>query len=103
MDRAHRRDAQRHHAVGVTMARAKKNITVEGFEELDRALQSVGDRAGGILLHNAVEKASQPIVEEAQRLAPKKTGALADGIHAESTRFKVGQAQFDISYNKKQW
>jgi HK97 gp10 family phage protein len=80
-----------------------KNRTsyLEGADKLDAALKRIGDRATGLLLREAVQKGADIIAEDAKRRAPRKTGALAEGIHAEITTSKQGQAVADVSYNKK--
>jgi len=85
------------------MAKKSRTAYLEGAEELDAALKRLGDRATGLLLREAVEKAAEPIVEAAKEKAPKRSGALAEGIHGEVTTSKQGQAILDISYNKKQY
>jgi HK97 gp10 family phage protein len=85
------------------MDRKSRTSYVEGADALDAALKRIGDRATGILLREAVQKGADIIADEAKRLAPKDTGALAAGIHAEITTSKQGQAVADVSFNKKQW
>lgn len=85
------------------MARKNRTTYLEGADELDRALKRIGDRATGILLREAVQKGADIVADEAKRLAPKDTGALAEGIHAEVTTSKQGQAAADISHHRKQW
>jgi len=82
-----------------------KNRTsyVEGADVLDHALKRVGDRATGLLLRDAVQKGADVIAEEAKRKAPRRSGALAEGIHGEVVTSKQGQAVADVSFNKKQW
>lgn len=84
---------------------AKKNpvMHLDGFEELNAALRSVGTRAGGLVLRDAAEAGAKVIAEEARRLCPKKSGKLAEGITAEVGRLQQGRAQFNVSFNKAQW
>lgn len=87
------------------MARMRKNKTayLEGFEELNKALRSVGDRVTGKILRNAAEKGSEVIAEEAKRLAPRDTGALAEGIGYKDHRLQQGRAQVNIGIGKGEW
>lgn len=78
-------------------------VHVDGFEALNKALRSVGNRTGGLVLEKAAEAGAKFIVDEAKRLAPKKSGALASGITAQVGRMQVGRVQINISYNKRQW
>ena len=83
----------------------KKNPVahVEGFEELNKALRDVGNRAGGLVLEKAAEAGAKIIADEAKRLAPRKTGALAEGITIEPARIQNGRAQINIGFSKKTW
>lgn len=76
---------------------------LEGADELNAALRSVGDRAGGLLLKRAAEAGAAVITEEAQRLAPRDSGTLAEGITAQPGRIQQGRAQIDISFDKSDW
>jgi HK97 gp10 family phage protein len=84
---------------------AKKNpvLHVEGADALNKALRSVGDRAGGLVLRKAAEAGAKVIEDEAKRLAPRDTGALAAGITAEARRIQQGRAVFDIGIGKREW
>lgn len=85
------------------MARKTQAVYVEGFDELNKALRSVGNRAGGLVLRNAAEAGAKVIVDEAQRLAPKKSGKLAASIRAVVGRLQAGRVQVNISYGKDAW
>lgn len=87
------------------MARPRKNplIHLEGADELNQALRRVGDRASGILLKQAAEAGAEVIADEAKRLAPRDTGALADGITAKVHRAQHGRAQVNIGIGKREW
>ena len=76
---------------------------VEGFEELNAALRRIGERATGLLLRNAAEAGAKVIEDEARRLAPRATGALADGISIAPGRLQSGRAQINVSFGAKQW
>lgn len=84
---------------------AKKNpiAHLEGAEALNAALRSVGDRAGGLVLKRAAEAGAEVIAAEARDLAPRDTGALAEGIHAEAGRVQQGRAQFNVGPSKEEW
>lgn len=87
------------------MARKRKNplLHLEGADELEAALKRLGDRTTGLLLKQAAEAGAEVIAEEARRLAPRDTGALAEGIEAEVHRLQQGRAQFNIGYGKEEW
>jgi HK97 gp10 family phage protein len=85
------------------MVRKNTVAYLDGADELNRALKSVGDRASGLLLRKAGEAGARVIVDEARRLAPKKSGALAEGITAEVARVQVGRVQVNIGYSRKTW
>jgi len=76
---------------------------VEGADELNRALRQVGDRVTGLLLQQAAEKGAEIIAEEARRLAPRDTGALAEGIGVQPGRLQQGRAQMNIGPGKAEW
>ena len=78
-------------------------VHLEGAEELNRALRSVGDRAGGITLRNAAEAGADVIAEQARANAPRDTGALAEGITTQAGRIQQGRAVINIGYRKAQW
>jgi len=87
------------------MARKRKNATVhlEGAEELNQALRSISDRAGGHLLKEAAEAGAEVIRAEAQAQAPKDTGLLSQSLTDEPKRLQVGRAQIDIGPGKEAW
>jgi HK97 gp10 family phage protein len=85
------------------MARKNPVAFLEGAEELTKALRSIGDRATGLTLKKAAEAGATIIAEEAKRLAPRDSGDLAEGIHAEPGRLQQGRAQFNIGFGAKQW
>lgn len=73
-------------------------VSVSGLMELDKALGELPKATGRNVLRRTLNKASQPIVKEAKRLAPVSTGALRDSITA-STRVKnkVGSAEYSAA------
>ena len=84
---------------------AKKNpiVHLDGADELNAALRSVGLRAGGLVLKSAAIAGAEVIAGEAKRLAPRDSGDLAEGIHAEPGRIQQGRAVMNIGIGKKQW
>ena len=84
---------------------AKKNpiAHLDGADELNAALRQVGNRAGGLVLKHAAEEGATVITEEARRLAPRDTGALAEGITAQPGRIQQGRAQINIGIGKAEW
>jgi HK97 gp10 family phage protein len=85
--------------------RQRKNplFHVEGADELNEALRAVGDRATGIILRDAAEAGAAVIAEEAARLAPKNTGALAEGIQVKAARIQQGRAQINVGISRDEW
>jgi HK97 gp10 family phage protein len=70
-------------------------ISVSGLRELDRALGELPKAAAKTVLRRTLEKAGQPIADEAQRLAPVDTGKLAKRIVVSPRiKNKVGKAEF---------
>lgn len=70
-------------------------VSVSGLRELDRALGMLPKSTARNVLKRTLDKAAQPIVAEAKRQVPVKTGTLRDSITA-STRIKnkTGSAEF---------
>lgn len=87
------------------MARKRKNpiAHVAGAEELERAMNAVGDRVGGLLLRDAAEDGAKIIAAEASRLAPKDSGDLAAGIGTAIYRRQTGRTRVNISFGKEEW
>lgn len=87
------------------MARRRKHpvVRLEGADQLNKALRSVGNRAGGLVLQNAAKAGAEVISEEAKRLAPKDSGDLAEGIDIEVHRLQHGRTQVNIAPGKRQW
>ena len=57
-----------------------------GGPELAKALEALPKAVQGKTLEDALLKSAEPIVEEAERLAPKLSGELATDIEAEPGR-----------------
>jgi HK97 gp10 family phage protein len=53
---------------------------VEGLRELERALAELPKATAKNTLKRTLKLAAQPIADHAQRLAPRDTGGLAEGI-----------------------
>jgi HK97 gp10 family phage protein len=85
------------------MSKRNPVVSVDGFDELNAALRAVGNRTTGLVLEKAAKAGAEVIAAQAKRLAPRDTGALADGIDVEPGRLQQGRAQYGISYNKRQW
>ena len=70
-------------------------VRVDGLAALDRALGMLPKATARNVLRRTLDKAAQPIVVEAKRHAPVKTGTLRDSITA-STRIKnkTGSAEY---------
>lgn len=67
------------------MASVKSSVKLEGFSELLEAMQDLSKSTQGNVLKRAVSRAGADFADAAAALAPKKTGALKEGI-------KVGKA-----------
>jgi len=61
---------------GLPLAKLK----VEGLRELERALAELPKATAKNTLKRTLKLAAQPIADHAQRLAPRDTGGLAEGI-----------------------
>jgi HK97 gp10 family phage protein len=76
------------------------SFQVDGFEELfvrmDQIKEEIGKGKTDKVWRNMLKSAMTPVLEEAQRLAPKDTGQLADHIylkvHRPMARDKSGKA-----------
>jgi HK97 gp10 family phage protein len=62
-----------------------------GFRELEKALEDLTKSAGKGVLRRSLIKASKPLADKAQSLAPRKSGAL-QGSMAVSTKLDKRQA-----------
>lgn len=70
-------------------------VTVSGLAELDKALGQLPKATARNVLKRTLTKAAAPIVDEAKRLVPVKSGKLKNSIIA-STKIKnkVGRAEY---------
>jgi HK97 gp10 family phage protein len=71
------------------------SVKVSGLAELDKALGELPKATARNVLVRTLNKAAQPMADEAKRLAPVKTGKLRDSIMV-STRVKnkTGNAEY---------
>jgi HK97 gp10 family phage protein len=61
-------------------------LRITGAKELEASLRSFGSSFASRLGNKALKAGAQPIVEEAKRLVPVRTGALRDSITAVVSR-----------------
>lgn len=66
-------------------------MKVEGLAALEAKLTELGAELGQKVLAAAARRAMRPVLEEAQRLAPKDTGALRDAIKLSSGKPNGGE------------
>lgn len=59
-------------------------VRLEGFRELDRALSELPKATERSVLRRVAKKALEPVLEDAQRLAPVDDGQLRDSIQIAS-------------------
>lgn len=70
-------------------------VSVAGLAELDRALGELPKATARNVLLRTLKQAAQPILEDAKRLAPVRTGTLRDSILASSrVKNKAGNAEY---------
>jgi HK97 gp10 family phage protein len=55
-------------------------LTIDGIDDLEKALRAVGKKAAREAALVAVQHAAQPVVEAARNLATEDTGALRESI-----------------------
>lgn len=73
-------------------------VAVSGLRELDRALGYLPKATARNVLVRTLNKAAQPLVDEAKRLAPVHTGNLRDSITASSrVKNKTGAAEYSAA------
>ena len=73
-------------------------VSVSGLKELDQALGELPKATARNVLKRTLNKAAVPMVEEAKRQAPVRTGKLRDSIMA-SSRIKntVGNSEYSAA------
>lgn len=78
-------------------------VHLDGAEELNQALRTVGHRTTGLFLKKAAQAGADVIAAEAKVLAPVDEGDLAASIHTKPGRLQQGRAQFDVRIGKNEW
>lgn len=70
-------------------------VSISGLAELDKALAELPKATARNVLKRTLDKAAQPVVDEAKMMVPVNTGALRDSIIA-STKIKnkTGSAEY---------
>ena len=66
-------------------------LTIDGVDDLEKALRAVGKKAAREAALVAVQHAAQPIVEAARSLAPRETGALSESIGFRTSAYRRGE------------
>lgn len=77
------------------------SVTIKGMATLERRLRALSDNARGELLRKAVLEGAEIIRDEAERLAPKRTGRGAAGIKT-TAKASGSRATAEIGYDKKE-
>lgn len=66
------------------MARAPMSLQVKGLKELQRTLRKLPRATGRAAVRRALKKGARPVLDEARRLVPAKTGQLRDSLTTRS-------------------
>jgi HK97 gp10 family phage protein len=69
------------------------NFTIEGAVEMERLLKELGPAVASRVGDLALKAGAAPIVEEAKRLVPVRSGKLRDSITAEVERKRNGDSE----------
>jgi len=70
-------------------------VSVSGLKELDEALGNLPKATARNVLVRTLKKAAEPMVEEAKRLAPVRTGRLRDSIMSSArVKNKTGNSEY---------
>lgn len=70
-------------------------VSVSGLKELDEALGNLPKATARNVLVRTLKKAADPMVDEARRLAPVRTGKLRDSIMSSArVKNKVGSSEY---------
>lgn len=73
-------------------------VSVSGFAELEQALANLPKATARNVLKRTLNKAAEPIADEARRLAPVKTGNLRNSIAVSSRiKNKTGNAEYSAA------
>lgn len=70
----------------------RSSVRIEGLRETDQALGQLRKSTAKALLRRVLEKRAQPIADDMERRAAKRTGALKDGVGV-GVRLSRRQAQ----------
>lgn len=76
-------------------------ITIKGMDVLNRRLKALSDNTRGELLRKAGLAGAEVVRDEAQRLAPKRTGRGAAGIKVEADQVSGSRTTAKVGYDKK--
>lgn len=60
--------------------KVSKNVSIDGLSDLDDALGMLPKSTGKAILRRVLRKAGQPMADQAEQAAPKRTGALKISI-----------------------
>ena len=77
------------------------SVTIKGMDVLKRRLKALGDNTRGELLRKAALAGAEVVREEAQRLAPKRTGRGAAGIKVEADQTSGSSTTAKVGYDSK--
>ena len=77
------------------------SVTIRGMKTLERRMKALADNTRGELLRQAALAGADVVREEAQRLAPKRTGKGAANIETTAKLDSSSRAVADIGYDKK--
>ena len=77
------------------------SVTIRGMETLKRRMKALIDNARGELLRKAGLAGAEVIREEAQRLAPKRTGRGAANIEIQVEQASGSNTTAKVGYDKK--
>lgn len=78
---------------------------IEGFAEYERKLKQLDLTVQRKLLIEAAKAGAQLVVDDARKMAPRDTGALAEGIamRVAGRESDIHEGVVEVSYNKKQF
>lgn len=79
------------------------DIRITGLDELDRKFKSLSAVAQVKTLRKALQAAGKVIRDEASRLAPKDTGALAKNMTMRLRNVDLNSGQIDIGPSREQF